>query len=196
MKAVVAGAQAGRGLDLQRRVGGQTAGLGVEPQLPNRIGARALPQGFQDIIVEAGDVGHKGKLVGGVGLDGVGAHGRGQRVAGWGAYRAVRTEGMDRRIPALIIRREQKPARAVGGQKRGRVGRRDRPLGREPAGGGVDPEARNCGLSALPDIQRLPVRLSASTDGPPRPAPRPGRELAGGASMVKVTILSSSCRPT
>jgi len=40
-----------------------------------------------------------------LGADGaVGAHGRGQRVAGWGAHRAVRAEGMDRRIPALIIR--------------------------------------------------------------------------------------------
>ena len=95
MKAVVAGAQAGRGLDPQRRVGGQMAGLGVEPQLPSH-GARALPQGLQHIIVEAGDVGHKGKLVRRIGLNGVGAHGRGQRGAGWGAYRAVRTEGMDR----------------------------------------------------------------------------------------------------
>ena len=38
MKAVVARAQAGRGLDPQRRVGGQMAGLGVELRLPNRIG--------------------------------------------------------------------------------------------------------------------------------------------------------------
>ena len=106
MKAIVAGAQARRGLDPERRVGAQTAGLSVELQLPNRIGARALPQGFQDIIVEAGDVGHEGKLVGGVGLDGVGAHGRGQRVAGWGAHGAVRAVGMDRRIAALIIRSE------------------------------------------------------------------------------------------
>jgi hypothetical protein len=72
MKTIVAGAQARRGLDPERRVGAQPAGLSVEPHLPNRIGARALPQWFQDIIVEAGDVRHEGKLVGGVRLDGVG----------------------------------------------------------------------------------------------------------------------------
>jgi hypothetical protein len=130
----VAGAQASRRLDLERRVGAQTAGLGVEPHLPNRIGARALPQRFQDIIVEAGDVGHEGKLVGGVSLDGVGAHGRGQRVAGWGAHCAVFPERMDRDMGPLIIGGQQKPARAVGGQK-GRSGVRcDRPARREPSG--------------------------------------------------------------
>ena len=34
------------------------------------------------VVVKAGDVGHKGKPVGGVGLYGVRAHGRGQSVEG------------------------------------------------------------------------------------------------------------------
>jgi len=54
MKAVVAGAQAGLGLDLEWGSGGQAAGLGVELQLPNGIGTCALPQRSQDIIIEAG----------------------------------------------------------------------------------------------------------------------------------------------
>jgi hypothetical protein len=76
------------------------------------------------------------------------AHGRGQRVERWGPHGTVRAEGMNRLIPALIIGGQPIPARAARGQKRRRMGRRDRPLGREPAAGGVDPEARDRWRSA------------------------------------------------
>ena len=71
-------------------------------------------------------------------------------------------------VPALIIGGQQIPARAVGGQKRGRVVRGDRPLGREPTGALVDPEARYRRLAAMPDIQHVPVRADRQHGRPPR----------------------------
>src|SRR4030095_4434455 len=64
MKAKVARPQVFCWLELKRCVGGQMAGVFVEPELENRVGS--VPR----------DVGHEGKLVGGVGLHGVGASGR------------------------------------------------------------------------------------------------------------------------
>src|SRR6516164_958626 len=82
MKAIVAGTQAFCWLDLERRIGGQMAGIYVELELQNHIGARSLPRRFQDVVVETGDMRHKGILVGGVGLYGMGAGGRGHSVEG------------------------------------------------------------------------------------------------------------------
>src|SRR5439155_18239157 len=70
-------------------------------------------------------------------------------------------------IPALIIGGQHIPSHAVGGQKCGRVGRRDRPLGREPTGGGVDPEARDRWHRAMPDIEHVPIRAERQHGRPP-----------------------------
>ena len=67
------------------------AGGFVEPELENRVGAVPC------------DVGHEGKLVGGVGLHGVGARGRFQPFDGWAADRSVSPERMDRGTGPLII---------------------------------------------------------------------------------------------
>ena len=47
----------------------------IEPELRDKIGTRVISRGLQDVVVKAGDVRDKGELVGGVGLDGVGAVG-------------------------------------------------------------------------------------------------------------------------
>src|SRR5439155_601453 len=83
----VPGAKTFRRLDPERRIGGQTAGVGIKLELHNHIGPRVVPWRFQDVIVEPGDVRHKGKLVGRIGLYGVGAGGRGQPVEGRGTHR-------------------------------------------------------------------------------------------------------------
>ena len=54
------------------------AGMCVELELQNHIGAIDLLRRFQDVIVETGDVRHEGKAVGGVGLYGISA-----RLPGW-----------------------------------------------------------------------------------------------------------------
>jgi hypothetical protein len=123
MEAIVAGAKMFRLLDAERRIGGQTSGLRIEPELRNKIGTRAILRGLQDIIDEAGDVRDKGKLVGGVGLDRVGAVGRVLPIKGWCAYRAIISNRMDRRIPALIVGGQQVSAGAVGCKKRRRISR-------------------------------------------------------------------------
>ena len=43
----------------------------VEPELCNKIGTGIVFRGLQDIVVEARNMRHKGKLVGGVGLGGM-----------------------------------------------------------------------------------------------------------------------------
>jgi hypothetical protein len=83
-------------------------------ELRDKVGPRVVPRGLQHIVIEAGDVRHKGKLVGRVGLDGMRAVGRVVPIEGCRAYRAVISERMDRRIPALVIRRQQISAGAVG----------------------------------------------------------------------------------
>src|SRR2546429_7345967 len=89
--------------------------------------------------------------------------------------------------PALIIGGQHIPPRAVGGQKRGRVGRRDRPLGREPTGGGVDPEARNRWHRAIPDIEHVPIRAEREHGRPPR-----DRHLALGRQVTGPSIQSKN----
>src|SRR2546430_10161780 len=105
------------------------AGVFVEPELENRVGS--VPR----------DVGHEGKLVGGVSLHGVGASGRFQPFDGWASDRSVSSERMDRGMGTLIISGQQEPALAVGGQKGGRGLQRYRSALRQPAGVRVDAEA-------------------------------------------------------
>src|SRR5262249_54325668 len=155
MKAVVAGGQAGGGVDPGRGGGGGGGGRGGGLQLPKNNWARGLPPRVQGVNVECGGGGRGGQQGGGGGRGGSGGRGGGGGEGG-GPRGAVGAGGRDRRKPALIIRGQQIAARAVWGQKRGRVGRRDRPMGREPTGGGVDPEARNRGHRAMPDIQYMP----------------------------------------
>ena len=103
MKAIVARAEAFGRLDPERRIGGQAAGFRIEPELHDHIGAGVVLRRLQDVVVEPGDVRHKGEPVGGVGRYRVGAGGRRLVVERRGADRAVRPERMDRRIPALIV---------------------------------------------------------------------------------------------
>src|SRR5713101_497609 len=121
-------------------------GVFVEPELENRVGS--VPR----------DVGHEGKLIGGVGLHSVGASGRFQPFGGWASYRSVSPERMDRGTGTLIIGGQHKPALAVSGQKGGRGLRRYRPALRQPAGVWVDAEAGYPWHSAMPDVEHLPVR--------------------------------------
>lgn len=75
MKTVVARAEAVGLLDPERGVGGQTAGVGIEPELHDHVWAGVILWRLQNIILNAGDVRHKGKAVGRIGLDRVGAGG-------------------------------------------------------------------------------------------------------------------------
>src|SRR5215472_15835705 len=114
MKAIVTGTEAFRWLNPQRRIGGQTAALGVEFELENHIGAVVLAQRLQDIVAEASNMRHEGKPVRAIGLDSMGAGGRIQPVEGWSAHRSVRAERVDRGIPALVVCGEQNlPVRSV-----------------------------------------------------------------------------------
>ena len=65
--------------------------------------------------------GTKARSVGRVGRYGMGAGCRGQPVERWRTHRTVSFERMNGRTAALIIRAQQIPADAVGGQKGGRV---------------------------------------------------------------------------
>jgi hypothetical protein len=103
METIVAWAEASGRFDPEWRIGGQMAGLRIEPELRNKIGAGIILGRLQDIVVEAGDVRHKGELVGGVSLDGMGAVGRVLPIEGWCAHCTVISERMDRRTAALII---------------------------------------------------------------------------------------------
>jgi hypothetical protein len=115
MKAIMARTEAFAGLDPERRIGGQTAALGVEFELENQIRAGVVARRLQNVVVEAGDVRHEGEFIGGVGLNGVRA-GRGfLPVNGWGAHCAVPAERMNGREPALVVGTEQIPAGPVGG---------------------------------------------------------------------------------
>src|SRR5712692_7731359 len=132
------------------------AGGFVEPELENRVGA--VPR----------DVGHEGKLVGGVGLHSVGASGCFQPFGGWASYRSVLPERMDRCTGTLIIGGQHKPALAVCGQKGRRGLRRYRPALRKPSGVWVDPEAGDRWHIAMPGVEHLPVRAHGQWGRPTR----------------------------
>ena len=85
------------------------------------FGTRVLLWRLQDVVVEAGDVRHKGEPVGGIGRYGVGAGGCGQPAEGWRTHRTVFSERMNGRTAALIIGAQQILADAVGGEEGGRV---------------------------------------------------------------------------
>ena len=73
------------GVEPERRIGGQTAGLCVEPELQNHIGAIiGRLRRLQYVINKTGDVRHEGELVRRISLYGVGAGGRGYPVEVWG----------------------------------------------------------------------------------------------------------------
>src|SRR3989441_9767257 len=111
-------------------VGRQVPGRGVEPELEDGVGSAPVV-----------DVGHKGKRVGGVGLDRMGANGRLQPCDGWASYRAVMPNRVDRCMGALIIGGQHIPTSAVGGQKGGSGLRRYRPALRQRASGWGNPKA-------------------------------------------------------
>src|SRR5882724_10431234 len=129
MKAKVARAQVFVRLDPWRQVGGQVAGVFAEPELEYGVGA--IPS----------DVRHESKSVGPVGLHRVGASGRFQPFDGWASYRSVIPDRMYRRMRALIIGGQHKPALAVCGQKCGCGLQRYLPILAQPSGVLVYPEA-------------------------------------------------------
>src|ERR1700758_2250092 len=100
MKTQVPGAETFCRRDLRWRIGRKAAGLRVESELENYVGTRVVPRRLQDIVVEAGDVRHKGEAVGPIRLDGMRAARRGLPVEQWCADGAVRSERMDGRVPA------------------------------------------------------------------------------------------------
>src|SRR5262245_7336167 len=95
MKAEVALADFARWSGLRRRVGCQTAGRLVETELPDLV--RAAP----------GDVRHEGESVGGVGLKAVGAAGGLAPLDRRVGNRPVRSDGMHRHAPSLVVGREE-----------------------------------------------------------------------------------------
>src|SRR5215813_132109 len=78
MEAEVAGSRPRWLAHPRRGVGCQVLGRGVERELKDGVGSAPVV-----------DVGHKGKPVGGVGLDRMGANRRLQPFDGWTSYRAV-----------------------------------------------------------------------------------------------------------
>src|SRR5262249_59918043 len=91
VKTKVARAQQRLRLHSGRRVGGQTAGVFVELELKDGVGAVAR------------DVGHKGVAIGRVGLHSLGPGRRGQPLDGWAPYRSIFPNRMDRYMSTLVI---------------------------------------------------------------------------------------------
>ena len=117
MKTVVAWTEAFGGLDPRRRIGGQPAGLRIEPELHDHIRARVLLRRLQDVVVETRDMRHKRELVGGIGRYRVGTGRRGQPIEGRSADCALRPKVVHRHAATLIIAGQQIPPGAVGCQK-------------------------------------------------------------------------------
>ena len=129
---------------------------GVRRQVPGRGVERELEDGVGSAPVV--DVGHKGKRVGGVGLDRMGANRRLQPCDGWASDRSVMPNRVHCCMGALIIGGQHILARAVGGQKGGSGLWRYRPARRQRSSGWVNPQAGYPWHRAMPNVEDLPVR--------------------------------------
>jgi len=103
MKAIMAGAKKLIRLHFQWRVRGEASGVFVEPELENSVRSKGVSGRLHHTIVQAGDVGYEGELVGRVGLDTV-SGGRGfQPLGGPVAQSSIILDRMYRHVGALII---------------------------------------------------------------------------------------------
>src|SRR2546425_12947090 len=102
-------------------------------------------------------MGHEGKPVGTIGLNGVGSDSGRQPCTRGNSNRSVVPEGMHPGAAALIVCRQQVSAAAVGGQKAWGIGRRDAASTRQPS------RARSYAMTgylrdlAVPHVEALPV---------------------------------------
>ncbi len=89
MMAVVARPQGLRRLNPERRIGAETAGLRIEPELHDDIGAGVIARRLQDIVLDAGDVWHKGEAVRRIGRN---------RMGSWRGFMSVDWLDADRAV--------------------------------------------------------------------------------------------------
>ena len=79
------------------------AGGFIEPELKYHIRPIGISSGLHDVIVQPGDVGHEGELVGWVDLDSMGSSVRGQPFDRRLSYRSVISNGMYCYMSPLVI---------------------------------------------------------------------------------------------
>ena len=145
-------------VERERRVGAQPSGGRVEPKLRDEIRAGDVLRRLQDVVVLPGDMRHEGEAVRRVGQDRVGSRRSVLPVERRPADRTVASERMHGRVPALVVRRQEVCAGAVGGEIRRRMLGRDAPQRCQRTAGRVDTTAFDGRRTSIADIEHAPVR--------------------------------------
>src|SRR5438067_10918549 len=117
MMAIMAWPQAPRRLDPKGRIGTETAGLSIEPELQDDVGTWVVARRLQHVVLEAGDVGHKREAVRWVGRNRMRPNGRFVPIDRLRAERSISFDPMHRHERPLVIGGEQIFAGAIRREK-------------------------------------------------------------------------------